>query len=129
MSHFTRMKTQIVKKEYLVKALSDLNFKVQEGDVRIRGYGGQQTVVEVMAPTGNPGYDIGFCKNGDTYELVADWYGIKDIQPQQLLNQVQQRYAYHAVMERMAQQGFEVVEEEESREDRTIHLTVRRAVF
>ncbi|WP_373500172.1 DUF1257 domain-containing protein [Desulfococcus sp.] len=128
MSHFTRMKTRIVKKEYLVKALSDLNFKVREGSVHIRGFGGQQTAVEVMAPTGNPGYDIGFLKTGDTYEMVADWYGIKDIQPQQLLNQVQQRYAYHAVMERMAQQGFEVVEEQ-SREDRTIHLTVRRAVF
>lgn len=81
-----------------------------------------------MFPTTNPGYDIGFKKTGDMFELVADWYGIKDINPEKLLNQVQQRYAYHAVNDRMEVQGFEVVEEVDEK-DKTIHLTVRRTVF
>lgn len=128
MSHFTRIKTRLVKEEHLLKALSDMNFEVRQGKVCIRGFGGQQTGVEVMVPTRNPGYDIGFRKAGDAYELVADWYDIKDIKPEPLLEKLQQRYAYHAVTERMAQQGFEVVEEE-NQQDRTIHLTERRAVF
>ena len=128
MSHFTRMKTKLVKKEYLLKALSDLNLEVREGVMRVRGFGGKQTDVEVMVPTRNAGYDIGFRRAGASYELVSSWYGIKDLRPEQLLNQIQQRYAYHAVMDRMAQQGFEVVEEE-NQQDRTIHLTMRRAVF
>jgi hypothetical protein len=128
MSHFTRMKTQLVKKGYLLKALHDLDHAFQEGKVRIRGYGGQSTEVEVKIPTKNPGYDLGFRKAGNTYELVADWYGIEDITPERFLKDVQQRYAYHAVLDRMGEQGFNVVEEEDE-EDNTIHLTLRRAVF
>ena len=58
-----------------------------------------------------PRYDLGFLKQGDTYDLVADWYGITDIQPESFLQQVQQKYAYHAVKERMTEQGFETFEE------------------
>ena len=127
MSHFTRIKTRIVKKDCLIQALRDLGYAVQEGRLKIRGYGGNQTEVEVMMPTNNPGYDLGFKKSGDVYEMVADWYGIEDIQPDTFLEQVQQRYAYHTVLERMQEQGFELVEEENLK-DRTIHLTVRRVV-
>jgi len=59
---------------------------------------------------------------------VADWWGIQDIQLEPFLQQVQQRYAYHAVVARMAEQGFDVVQEEQDA-DRTIRLIVRRAVF
>ena len=128
MSHFTKIKTRLVKKDFVVKALTDLGFQAQEGQVKIRGWNGQQTPVDIMAPTKNPGYDIGFQKAEGTYDLVADWYGIHDIQPESLLKQIQQRYAYHAVMDNMRDKGFEVVEEE-NEEDNTIHLTVRRAVF
>lgn len=127
MSHFTRMKTKLAKKEYIVQALRDLGYETKEGKVRIRGYEGQETEVDVMIPTGNPGYDLGFRKAGDTYEMVADWYGIKNIERNAFLNQVQQRYAYHAVKSRMEEQGFEVVEEQD--ENNTIRLTVRRVVF
>jgi len=128
MSHFTRIKTKLVKKEFLIEALKDLGHRPREGKVLIQGYGGQKTEVEVMIPTKNVGYDIGFRKKGEAYELVADWYGIKDIEPEGFLNQVQQKYAYYAVQSRMAEQGFEVVEEEDL-EDGTVHLMVRRAVF
>lgn len=128
MSHFTKIKTRLVEPKYIVQALTDLGFQVRQGRVKIRGYNGQQTEVDIMAPTRNPGYDIGFAKAGEVFDLVADWFGIKDIQPQALLNQVQQRYAYHAVTERMAAQGFEIAQEQVEA-DRTIHLTVRRAVF
>jgi hypothetical protein len=128
MSHFTRMKTRLVVKEHLVQALRDLGHEPREGNVRVRGYSGQMTDVEVMIPTRNPVYDIGFRNAGETYEMVADWYGINDIVPDAFLNQVQQRYAYHAVLTRMREQGFEVAEEEDL-QDRTIHLTVRRSVF
>lgn len=128
MSHFTRMKTKIIKLEYLKQALQDLGYKPHEGKVEIRGFGDQKKEVDLMLPTKNPGYDIGFSKVGEEYELVADWYGIKDINPEMFLNQVHQRYAYHAVLNRMKEQGFEMVEEK-NQEDNTIHLTVRRSVF
>ncbi len=127
MSHFTTMKTQLVNRQFLVAALKDLGFQPQEGQVLIRGYGGQETEVEVKVPTENPEYDLGFRKVGKTYELVADWYGITNIRAKSFMAQVLQRYAYHAVSAQVQARGFEIVEDE-SLQDHTIHLTLRRCI-
>lgn len=127
MSHFTTVKTKMVSKEHLKKALRDLGMAFQEGRLSIRGYGGQTTEVEIKIPTANPGYDLGFRTKGDAYELVADWWGIKDIRQDDLLRQLNQRYAYHVAKEQLEQQDFTLVEEE-VQQDQTIHLTVRRMV-
>lgn len=128
MSHFTRMQTRLVQKQHLLNALKKLGHQPIEGQMKIRGYGGKETVVEVMIATKNEGYDMGFRKNGETYELVADWHGIKDIVPETFLKQVQQQYAVSAVEERMQDQGFDIVVQE-NLPDQTIHITVRRSVF
>jgi len=125
MSHFTTLKTHIVSKDYLKQALEDLEIAFEEGDLEIRGYQGIRTPVEIRMPSANPDYDLGFRKSGDTYELVADWYGIKDIKQHEFLGRVMQRYAYRVAMDQLAQQDFTVVEEE-VQADNTIHITVRR---
>jgi Protein of unknown function (DUF1257) len=125
MSHFTRIKTQIVEKKYLTQALRDLNYAFEEGDVKIRGFGGNRTAVEIKIPTGNSGYDIGFRKSGDAYEVVADWYGIRDTNQTQFVQKVAQRYVYLATKEKLEEQGFSLVTEEVERDGR-VHLTLRR---
>ena len=128
MSHFTRMKTKLVEKRHLINALKKLGYKPEEGKVEIRGYGGQKTEVEIKISTKNKGYDMGFLKNGEVYELVADWHGIKDISPETFLNQVHQQYAVSAVAERMKAQGFDIVTQE-NLPDKSIHITVRRSLI
>ncbi|MFH1118165.1 MAG: DUF1257 domain-containing protein [Pseudomonadota bacterium] len=125
MSHFTTLKTHIVSKDYLKQALEDLDIAFEEGPLEIRGYQGIHTLVEIKIPTGNPGYDLGFRKSGDTYELVADWYGIEEIEQHEFLGRITQRYAYRVAMEQLVQQDFTVVEEE-IQADNTIRITVRR---
>jgi len=125
MSHFTRIKTQIVEKKYLMQALQDLNYAYEEGDVKIRGFGGNRTGVEIKIPTGNRGYDIGFRKSDGAYELIADWYGIHDIDQGQFVRKVTQRYVYHVTKEKLEEQGFTLVAEEVERDGR-VHLTLRR---
>jgi len=127
MSHFSRIKTSLVEKEYLVNALKDLGYQPEVGAVQVRGYGGNRTEVEVKIATGNTGYDIGFRKAGDSYEMVADWWGIHGISQEQLLQDLTQRYAYHASRAKLEQQGFELVTEE-THEDGRIHLVLRRMV-
>mgnify|MGYP001568090472 CR=1 FL=1 len=131
MSHFSTIKTAIVSKPHLLAALKDVQAEFSLGEAReslpVRGFGGQTTLAEVVVSTRNQGYDIGFRREGDSYVLVADWYGLRDIKQEELLSRVQQRYAYHVVREQLDQQGFALVEEE-VREDRTIHLVLRRAV-
>ena len=125
MSHFTTLKSRIVSKDHLKLALQDLQLQFEEGETEIRGYQGIHTPVEIRIPTSNPDYQIGFRKQGDTYEMVADWYGIADMNRQDLLKQITQRYAYRVAKEQLEKQDFTVVEEE-VRADNTIHITVRR---
>ena len=125
MSHFTRIKTQMVEKEYLTRALTDLSYAYEDGNVEVRGYGGNRTPVELRIATKNPGYDIGFRKAGDAYEVVADWWGIRDTNQRQFLQQVTQRYAYHAARAKLEAQGLAVAREE-VQEGGRIHLVLRR---
>lgn len=125
MSHFTRIKTQMVEKEYLKRALQDLGLTWEEGSLKIRGYGGKRTDVEIKIATKSPGYDIGFRKAGESYELVADWWGIRDVKREDFLQQITQRYAYHAARAKLEEQGFALVSEE-VHEGQRLHLVLRR---
>ena len=125
MSHFTRVKTQMIEREYLTKALQDLGYKYEVGKVQVRGYGGNRSGVEIKVATQNPGYDIGFHKTGDAYEIVADWWGLHDINREQFLQQLTQRYAYHAARAKLEEQGFTLVSEEGQVGER-VHLVLRR---
>lgn len=125
MSHFTTLKTRIVSKEHLKRALDDLQIQYEEGSLEIRGYQGIRTAVDIKIPSANADYDLGFRKSGGTYELVADWYGLPDLDRQEFLGRIAQRYAYLVAKEQLESQDFTVVEEEVL-SDNTIHITVRR---
>lgn len=127
MSHFTRIRTQMVEKEYITQALQDLGYSCEVGQVEIRGYGGQRTSVEIRMSTSSPGYHIGFRKSGETYELVADWWGIEEIQKDAFVQQLTQRYAYHATRAKLEEQRFSLVTEDVDQEGR-LHLVLRRMV-
>ena len=125
MSHFTRIRTQMVEKKYLTQALKDLGYTYEEGDVQIRGFAHGQTTAEIKVPTESRGYDIGFRKAGDAYEIVADWWGVKGINQQQFQQQLTQRYAYHAARAKLEAQGFNLITEEVE-QDGQIRLVLRR---
>jgi hypothetical protein len=125
MSHFTRIRTKIVEKQFLTQALQDLGYAYQEGDLMIRGYAGNRTPVEIKIPAGS--YDIGFHRQGDAYELVADWWGIRDIDERQFVERLTQRYSYHAARTKLEEQGFTLINEGVEQDGR-VHLTLRRVV-
>ncbi len=129
MSHFTRIATKLVDRRHLLAALDDLGFAYEEGDVAIRGYQGNRTKVAIRVPTSHSGYDIGFVPTGadgdGPYELVADWFGIRDIDRNELVAVLTRRYAYHATRESLEREGFGLVSEEQEVDGR-IHLVLRR---
>ena len=125
MSQFSRIRTQMVEKEYLKRALADLGYAIVEGATEVRDWGGRRSRVEIVITTRHPGYEIGFAKYGDAYECVADWYGIREINQQSLIEQLTQRYAYHATLAHLEEQGFALVNEE-MQQDGGIHLVLRR---
>jgi hypothetical protein len=124
MSHFSRIQTQMADKDIVLKALSDLGFAYQEGDQQVMGFGGQKTQVEIRIPLKNS-YDLGLRKKGNSYEIVADWFGVRGINQKQFTDRLMQRYAYHATREKLEEQGFDMVEETVE-ETGQIRITLRR---
>ncbi len=127
MSHFSTVKTQLRKREPLLKALLDLGYNPQEGNTLVRGYRGQSVKAEVAVMMSKGG-DIGFRWNpsSQAYELVTDLDLWKQKVPvERFLAQLTQRYALNTVLAATKEEGFEVAEEKKNL-DGSIELVVTR---
>ena len=127
MSHFSTVKTQLRKKEFLKQALIDLGYVPDEGLNLVRGYRGQ-TVKAEMTVKMSKGADIGFRWNegSKSYELVTDldlWR--QSIPVERFLAQVTQRYALNTVLNSTAKEGFQISEQKQNL-DGSIELVVTR---
>lgn len=127
MSHFTRVKTRMKNMEYIVEALRDLGFDCHTGSLRVRDYTGRRARVQIKINTSARGYSIGIAKRGANYEVIADWWGIKDIDQDVFMTNLTRRYAYHAARAELEKQGFSLVGEDVAK-DGKLHLTLRRAI-
>jgi hypothetical protein len=125
MSHFSNIKTQIRNVTSLKSALTDIGVDWKTGPCQVRGYKGQTRTAEVVIEQEN-NYDIGFSWNGNEYELVADLqYWQQPWSVEGFLNRVTQGYAYHAVIQETAKQGFQVAQQQKNN-DGSIRLVVQR---
>ncbi|MEM9004539.1 MAG: DUF1257 domain-containing protein [Cyanobacteria bacterium P01_F01_bin.86] len=127
MSHFSQIRTKIRNLSSLQSALTDVGADWKQGPSPVRGYQGQTETAEVVIEQSN-GYDIGFKLNPETkeYELVGDLqYWQQPLSVDGFLNQINQRYAFHTVMEATAKEGFQVAEQQTT-EAGAIRLVVQR---
>lgn len=127
MSHFTKVKTRILDRSILEKSLADLNFRLGLKN-QVSGWQGSTRKVDIVANTRGP-YDIGFVKTADgSFDIVADWWGLKTsigLDRQAFVNQLNQRYAYNKVVSEVKTRGFAVAEEA-VQPDHSIRVVVRR---
>lgn len=124
MSHFTTIKVQIKNGEVLHQVLQELGHQV-ECNTSIRGYQGDTTQADYVIRQSSC-YDLGFRRNGENYELVADFWGAR-IDQKAFINSITQKYAHKTLMATVQEQGFNV-EEEETLEDGTVRVVVGRWV-
>lgn len=131
MSHFTRVKTQIMDLACLELALGELDYRILH-EAKIRGWQQQQRPAKIVAqfPDLLCQYDIGFVHNTSTqaYDMVADWWAIRDRIGQdqdQISQQIMQRYAYHKVLKTVQEQGFTLAEEKQDA-GQNLRLVVRK---
>jgi Protein of unknown function (DUF1257) len=121
MSHFTRVRTQLRDLETVRQALTKLGYSVHSGEVR--GYASARTTADLVVEVGN-GYDVGFRYDGKAVTMVGDFWGLK-VKPEEFIGKVTQQYAYLTVMSQAANQGWQVVGEEQQ-SDGSIKLVVER---
>jgi len=123
MSHFTKIKSKITDKVFLKKAISDMELEYQEGKLKAKGWLWKKEKADIIIPT-KSGYDIGFRFNGETYDVVADWDSIQDVDQATFMNTLNQRYAYNVVKDTLVQQGFRLSSEESK--SGSINMTLSR---
>ena len=129
MSHFTNIKTKIKDKDFLIKALNTLGHDVKRDQELVvtgsHGYNHPVIQADICIAT-----DIGFrwCNDTQAYELVSDietWS--LPTPPRRFIDKVTQQYAKETILDTVKDQGF-TVEEESSKIDNSIELTVTRWV-
>ena len=119
MSVITRItNTQIVDREFLIKALEDLGYAWEEGGGL--GLRGAQLDIKLK------GFAAGFTKSGGYYSFIARGrrQAVKK-KTQKDLKRIVQRYVYHAARAKLEAQGFTLAQED-VKEDGQIHLILRR---
>lgn len=124
MSHFTTIKIQIKDGEILNEVLQELGYEVV-CNTAVRGYQGKTTEAEYVIRRNN-GYDIGFRREGETYEAVADFWGA-DLDRDEFIDSIAQKYARKTLISSVRKEGFDL-EEEEILEDGTLRIVVGKWV-
>lgn len=124
MSHFSRINTAFVEEKYLLAAIKDLGYQFETGKQKIRAFGGTHTEADIKIKL-RFSYDIGLKKTADgQYQVVADWFGVKGTSQKKFMDQLTQRYAYHATIDKLTEQGFALIEEQSEKGE--IKLVLRR---
>ena len=126
MSHFSRIKTKIKKKDFLIKALNTLGYSAQENVVlHIDGAHAEDHLDEQVEVAVT--HDVGFKMQADgTFQLVAELDTWEEPFPiERFLQKVTQAYAKHIVVETAQEKGFSVVTEQKD-VDNTIELVVEK---
>jgi hypothetical protein len=120
MSHFTTIKVEIKNGEILQQTLQDLGFEVKCQTI-VRGYMGNRIEADYVILQDH-GYDLGFRRQGDSYDLVADFWGAM-IDPQDFVKLVMQKYAHNSLLATVKSQGYNI-EQQEILEDGTVRVVV-----
>jgi hypothetical protein len=127
MSHFTEVKTKLKCLVTIKKVVKEMGFSFKEGVTQVRGYQGELTDAIAVIDT-NSTYDIGIVQTQDGYGLIGDWDMLKvraGIEQDEFIQELNKKYAYTKILEEVAKQGFQVVEEEEN-EQQVVRVRVRR---
>ncbi len=122
MSKFVKVKTELRDVALIKRALDDLGMAYQENAAFVHRWSGFRGVLPLVVRQGHVQFGLR-ATDGGAYEVVGDDMQMATIG--KALQQIQQRYAYHKVLEEVSRAGFDLVEEKTGR-DQVIRLTVRR---
>lgn len=134
MSHYSKIETQIMEKESLLKALHDLGYtdiETYDQAENLFGYQGdvrpeQANIIirrKFISPESN---DVGFKLTAEgTYEAIVSEYD-QELLGKDWVGRVSQNYAEHAVVSKLEQQGFSVAEKKVDPISKKVHLVLRR---
>lgn len=122
MSKFVRIKTELRELSLIKRALDDLKLAYQENQRYTHVWSGFSGQAPLLVQTKGAKFAFRATDEG-LYEAIGDDMQMATVRAQ--LDAIQQRYAYHKVVDEVAAAGFALVEEQTGR-DHVIRMTVRR---
>lgn len=123
MSKFVKVRTELRDLTMIKRALDDLGLKYQEDANYRHDWSGATHAAELVVKVGML-TSFGLRRNEEgVYEILGDNMGLSS--QQDTLQQLNQRYAYHKVLNEVGKAGFSLVEETTDR-NKAIRLVVRR---
>ena len=127
MSHFSTIKTQLKEAEPLIKALKNLGYTLNQEEKFIKGYRGKFTAVDIsMNLPGDTKVGFKWDNNSNAYELVTDLDLWKfEIPVERFISKVTQMYAYHTIISKTNEDGYQVVEQK-NKNDGSIELVLTK---
>ena len=127
MSHFSTIKTQLKEAEPLIKALKNLNFKINQEEKFVKGYKGKFTAVDIsMDLPGDTKVGFKWDNNSNAYELVTDLDLWKfEIPVERFISKVTQMYAYQTIISKTKEDGYQIVEQK-NKNDGSIELVLTK---
>jgi hypothetical protein len=125
MSHIAQIKSRMVVKDYVLRALDDLGYKYRVGSLTIGGILAPRQKVDIKVALGFL-KSIGLRKSGQHFAVLANSDTVSRAKLKKFNQQVTQRYSFHAICDKLEQQGFDLVTEEKQA-DGTLNLVLRRA--
>jgi hypothetical protein len=127
MSHFSTIKTQLKEAEPLIMALKNLGYTLNQEEKFIKGYRGKFTAVDIsMNLPSDTKVGFKWDKNSNAYELVTDLDLWKfEIPVERFISKVTQMYAYHTIISKTNEDGYQVVEQK-NKNDGSIELVLTK---
>ena len=127
MSHFSTIKTQLKEAEPLIKALDNLGYQINQEEKFVKGFRGKFTAVDIsMNLPGETQVGFKWDNNSNAYELVTDLDLWKfEIPVERFISKVTQMYAYQTIISKTKEDGYQIVEEKNSK-DGSIELVLTK---
>lgn len=106
-SHWTKVQTQIKDLDALARAAESLGYRLQTGNVEVRGFYQPMRDVDAAIRLRGP-YDVGFKRQQDgTYAIVCDfWAGHVEQELGPKCGRLLQEYAYQVLRKQAQSRGL-----------------------
>ena len=122
MSKFVRVQTTLQDLSLVKRSLEDLKLDYKENAQYVHIFSGFKGKVPLLVKQNRVQFALREAAD-DSYEVIGD--DMQMVHINKIMGQVQQRYAYHKVLEETSKAGFALVEEQVGN-DQVIRMTVRR---
>ena len=110
MSHFATYECKVSRIDFIKQALQEMGYGFKENEI-VKTDFGESREAALVVMRGNKPLSVGFCRNENDLELVADWWKL-GIPQKEFTNKLSQLHSKYQVLETCEENRWFVNEED-----------------